>query len=91
MAKSLIPSSQPDACPSRQPGERLELNIQSNPANLRQVRNAIEEFAHAAGLKQQQCDEIGLVVNEAVANVIRHGYGGATNRPIAITAQRVAG
>ena len=31
-------------------GEKLELKIDSDPANLRQVRKSIEEFAASAGL-----------------------------------------
>jgi|HubBroStandDraft_1064217.scaffolds.fasta_scaffold60154_3 anti-sigma regulatory factor (Ser/Thr protein kinase) len=67
-------------------GERIELKIDSDPANLRQVRTSIEEFARGAGLSQEASDEVGLVINEALANVIRHGYGGATDRPIEVTA-----
>ncbi len=33
-------------------------------------------------------DEIGLALNEALANVIRHGYDGATDRPIVVCVQR---
>jgi anti-sigma regulatory factor (Ser/Thr protein kinase) len=33
-------------------------------------------------------DEIGLALNEALANVIRHGYDGATDRPIVVSVER---
>ena len=39
-----------------------------------------------APASREACDEVGLVINEALANVIRHGYGGATDRPILVTA-----
>ena len=32
--------------------------------------------------------DVGLCVNEALANVMRHAYGGATDRPIVIRAWR---
>jgi serine/threonine-protein kinase RsbW len=39
------------------------------------------------GFDQKACDEIGLCVNEAMANVIRHAYNGATDKPIDISAE----
>lgn len=62
--------------------ERIELRIESDPANLRPVREAIEQFAVALGFAQEDVDDLGLVVNEALANVIRHAYLGKTDRPI---------
>src|SRR4051812_34676312 len=66
---------------------RIRLNILSDPANLAGVRRAIEKLCAENGFGRQACDEIGLCVNEALANVIRHAYGGATNRPIEISAE----
>jgi serine/threonine-protein kinase RsbW len=68
------------------PGARLELKIDSDPANLREVREQIEQFARGAGLPLKSCEDVGLVINEALANVIRHSYDGATDRPIQVTA-----
>jgi anti-sigma regulatory factor (Ser/Thr protein kinase) len=70
-------------------GNRFELKIASDPANLREVRHRIETFAEAAGMPKQACDELGLVANEAMANIIRHGYGGAKDQPMLITAEVV--
>jgi serine/threonine-protein kinase RsbW len=70
---------------------RLELKITSDPANLRQVRTQMEHFAQGNGWPRETCDAIGLVVNEALANVILHGYGGAKDRPIVVTAESVQG
>ena len=70
---------------------RLELKITSDPANLRQVRTQMEHFAQGAGWPPDICDAIGLAVNEALANVMRHGYGGARDRPIIVTAESVQG
>jgi anti-sigma regulatory factor (Ser/Thr protein kinase) len=66
---------------------KLELNINSDPANLRPVRKQIEALAEAGGLPREACEAVGLVINEALANVIRHGYNGATDQPIAISAE----
>jgi anti-sigma regulatory factor (Ser/Thr protein kinase) len=38
-------------------------------------------------LDDAACNDVGLVVNEAMANVTRHAYGGATDRPVAVTAE----
>ena len=70
---------------------KLELKISSDPANLRPVRKQIEALAQAAGLPREDYEAVGLVVNEALANVILHGYGGAKDRPIIVTAESVQG
>ncbi len=70
---------------------RVELKIDSHPANLASTRRAIESFGSSCGFDQNSLGEIGLVVNEALANVIRHAYGGATDRPIVVGAEHVPG
>lgn len=71
-------------------GERLELNVTSDPANLAPVRRACEAFAACCGLGEAAVGDVGLVVNEVMANVTRHAYGGATDRPVRVTAERTA-
>lgn len=67
----------------------LVLKIDSDPANLSRVRVAIEKFCAAHDFEKQACDDIGLCVNEALANVMRHAYDGATDRPIEVSAEPV--
>jgi serine/threonine-protein kinase RsbW len=82
MVASLNP---PDPNPSSKAAVgAVELKITSDTANLRDVRKRAEEFAKAVGFPQSECDAIGLAINEALANVIRHGYGGAKDRPIVV-------
>jgi anti-sigma regulatory factor (Ser/Thr protein kinase) len=69
----------------RRHDRRMELEMTSHTGMLRPVRLALEEFGRDAGLSANQCDEIGLVLNEALANVVRHGYGGAQDKPIHVT------
>jgi anti-sigma regulatory factor (Ser/Thr protein kinase) len=69
-------------------GRRMELEMTSHTGMLRPVRLALEEFGRDAGLTVPQCDEIGLVLNEALANVVRHGYGGAQDKPIHVTFEK---
>jgi anti-sigma regulatory factor (Ser/Thr protein kinase) len=64
------------------------LKIISDPATLASTRRAVELFAAQCGFDETSRGEIGLVVNEAIANVIRHAYQGATDQPIELTAQR---
>jgi anti-sigma regulatory factor (Ser/Thr protein kinase) len=66
---------------------RVELNITSDPANLGPARHAVESLCAACGFDDTSTGEVGLVVNEALANITRHAYGGAINRPIQIIAQ----
>src|SRR5688500_18144527 len=71
--------------PPRHPA--LHLRIDSDPANLAAVRHALEAAATTAGFDEQARADIGLCVNEALANVIRHAYSGRTDRPIDIHAE----
>jgi anti-sigma regulatory factor (Ser/Thr protein kinase) len=66
--------------------ESLELRIDSHPANVRPARLAVEHFARSHGMSDKSCDEIGLALNEAMTNVIRHQYGGDISRPIVVRA-----
>lgn len=84
-----LPERQGGAGPTGE--DRLELKITSDPANLRNVRTRIENFTDHAGWPRDISDAVGLVVNEALANVIRHGYGGAKDRPIMVTAEALPG
>src|SRR5258706_1415578 len=76
--------------PSRKPSTPapLVLKITSDPATLASTRRAIEMFAAQCGFDETARGEIGLVINEALANVIRHAYQGATDQPIELSAQR---
>jgi len=65
---------------------KLRLNILSDPANLAGTRQAIEALCAENGLDKKSCDEVGLCVNEARANVMRHAYEGATDKPIEVAA-----
>jgi serine/threonine-protein kinase RsbW len=66
---------------------RIELNIASDPANLAAARAAVEKLVAGAGFDAAAVGEIGLVLNEALANVIRHAYRGRTDQPIRIIAE----
>jgi len=63
----------------------LEIRIVSNPRYICAVRLAIESAARSLGAAEQTCGELALVVGEALANVIKHGYQDQTDRPIWVT------
>ena len=71
--------------------ERLVLNVTSDPANLAPVRRACEAFCRSQGLDEAAINDIGLCVNEAMANITRHAYGGATDKPVVVTAEAIGG
>lgn len=62
------------------------LQITSDPANLARVRHELEAFCASCGFNESARGEIVLCVNEALTNVTRHAYHGATDRPIELTA-----
>ncbi len=66
--------------------DTFSIEIDSDTAALKAVRQAVEGFAARCGCDERACDDIGLCLNEALANVIRHAYKGFGGRPIALTA-----
>jgi serine/threonine-protein kinase RsbW len=64
----------------------LDERIVSDPALIAPVRQAVERLAGESGFSPKAVGEIGLCVNEALANVMRHAYGGNTDRPIHLKA-----
>jgi anti-sigma regulatory factor (Ser/Thr protein kinase) len=65
----------------------LQLEIRSDTAQIAPTRRQIEKFAADAQFDETAVGQIGLCVNEALANVIRHAYDGAPGRPIMLTAE----
>lgn len=65
----------------------IHLEITSDPALLSSTRKTIESFAMNFGFDKDSWCEIGLVVNEVLANIIRHAYECKTNQPIHLDAE----
>ena len=59
-----------------------ELAIESRVAEIARARAWVSEQARAAGFPDQTVSQLGLVVSEACANVIKHAYHGAPGHPI---------
>lgn len=65
----------------------FEKTVSSDPANLAPVRKDVEAFLGAQGIAEAGIANIGLCLNEAMANIIRHAYRGAADRPIKVRAE----
>jgi len=65
---------------SAKPNIRLELT--SNPLYLSGVREFIAGVAKRLGFTEMHCSQIALAVDEAICNIIRHGYDSQVQRPI---------
>jgi anti-sigma regulatory factor (Ser/Thr protein kinase) len=68
--------------------EQLQLKFLSSPAYVSPVRRLIEQFCDDAGLDAPAREEVGLVVNEALANIIRHAYHGDKHQPVLATVEQ---
>lgn len=67
----------------------LEMAITSDPVQLASVRDAGEALALRIGFSPQVAGRIALALDEALTNVIKHGYGGQRGRPINIRLDRI--
>jgi len=65
--------------------EPLVLEITSDTSQLAGVRTAVLGASQALGFVEPQVSAIALAIDEALANVIRHGYQGQPGQPIQVT------
>ena len=69
---------------------QIELRVCADPQYLSVVRALVRGAAELAGVENRD-DLITVAVEEALDNVIEHGYGGACNKPIIIRLNRIDG
>jgi len=67
----------------------LKLELQSNPEMLCVVRHALGQLAETLGFSSAECRAVVLAVDEALTNIIRHGYGGEEGHPIRASFRRI--
>ncbi len=67
----------------------LKMELLSNPEMLCAVRGALGQLAERLGFSEPECRAIVLAVDEALTNIIRHAYGGDTDKPIEAYFRRV--
>lgn len=61
---------------------QIRVEIRSNPLYLAGVRELVSNVAKRLGFLDDAAGQIALAVDEALCNVIRHGYGKQPDRPI---------
>lgn len=69
----------------------LKLGLQSNPEALCLVRATVERAAEVLHFPEPDARAIVRSVDEALANVIRHAYGGRPGQPIEVKCDRWSG
>lgn len=60
----------------------IELRLTSDPMYLCGARELVGCIARRIGFDDMDCSKISLAVDEALSNIIRHGYDRAFDRPI---------
>jgi serine/threonine-protein kinase RsbW len=68
----------------------LQLHLETNPEALGLVRAIIERAAEVLRFEEHDTRAIVRSVDEALANVIRHAYGGSEGKPIDVVCKRVS-
>jgi len=68
-----------------EPAPHIRLELVSNPVYLSGARELINAVAKRVGFDDIACSKIALAVDEALCNIIRHGYDRATDKPIWIS------
>jgi len=71
------------------PPNTVKFHLTSDPKLLKVVRLVVGHLCDLAGFPEAQRHRATLAVDEACANIIRHAYEGATDRPVIITARLI--
>lgn len=65
------------------------IRIDSSPANLPAVREAVRTVAGEVGFDEECIARLVLAIDEAIINVIKHGYEGRPGQPVEVCLTRV--
>ena len=60
----------------------ITVHLHGDPKYLAGVREMVASVARRLGVDELSCSQLALAVDEALCNVIRHGYQGQDERPI---------
>ncbi|MBC7833739.1 MAG: ATP-binding protein, partial [Phycisphaerales bacterium] len=69
----------------------IRIEMMSNPLYLSGAREMVAAVARRLSFTDEACGQIALAVDEALCNVIRHGYQRRPDRPIWIGLMPVGG
>ena len=64
---------------------RWTLRVNSTHEETRRARTWVGETLHDAGCTAEFIGDVLLAHDEALTNIVRHGYGGTRGRPIDVT------
>lgn len=67
----------------------VEVKYASDPSICAPIRLTTEAMATKVGFDEEAVAKLGLCVNEAVANVIRHAYGNRHDQPVIFCARPI--
>jgi anti-sigma regulatory factor (Ser/Thr protein kinase) len=70
-------------------GGPVQLRIEANPHAMPRVREAFCAAVGDVGFAKNEAAQLCLAIDEAIANVIKHGYGGTCDKPIDVSLTRV--
>lgn len=62
----------------------IRMKIPSHPRYVSAVRAFVEDIAAKSGFDKVKVEDLKLAINEALANIIEHAYGGQRNKDIFI-------
>jgi anti-sigma regulatory factor (Ser/Thr protein kinase) len=68
----------------------VKIEMPSHPRVLSVVRSTVQQFAAVVGFGEDECRQLVLAVDEALANIIRHAYGNRNDQMIEITCRQLA-
>lgn len=68
----------------------LDITFNSCPTRLKEVRHAVSRAAEQAGCPPPLVQKLVLVIEEAVTNVMRHGYDGKRDGEISLRITQAA-
>lgn len=69
----------------------FKVELRAEPTYLAGVRQLVAGVCQRLGFDEKACSQVALAVDEALANVIRHGYGCPCDRPIWVSISPRAG
>ncbi len=68
--------------------DELAMQLPSDAAVLTGVRRQVRDWAGRHGWSERQVGDVVLAIDEALINVIRHGYGGKPGKTIEFSLRR---
>lgn len=81
----------PEASEPMNERPHIKLELVSDPTYLCGARELVASISRRLGFEDMDCSKIALAVDEALCNIIRHGYNRAMDKPIWISVWPVPG